>query len=306
MSTSVKSCAATAALDAPSEKRTEISCCRALARDSSSAAMLMQAISSSRETEPNRIHRDLPHAPDSGVLQRHDYGLDGSRRFSDTGAQGRFARSARSARACARVMPGFKRPMAVNQVDSRLCAYGASGGLGRPQVHVAIGKMERGRHDADDGVRGRADAQRLADCVWLAPETAAPQAVADQHAFGPPKCSSCGREIAPQCWSDAQHLQKTRRHQRHLELLGKFAGEFRNVLEVVAGDRLARCGSGGSTPPGGSARRRVPGSWGAVGSASQADRRSGTAAAAAAPRRWPRTRRCWRRCRAPGSGLRSP
>src|ERR1035438_8028306 len=59
ISTSINSCPATDALDAPSENRTEISCCRPVTRDNSSAAILAQAIKSSSETEPNRIHRDF-------------------------------------------------------------------------------------------------------------------------------------------------------------------------------------------------------------------------------------------------------
>jgi len=94
------------------------------------------------------------------------------------------------------------------------------------------------RQYAYDGVRRPANAQRLAHRVWIAPKAPAPQAVADQHRIRSTEPLLERTEIAPQGRSDAQHLQKTRRNQRHLELLGKFAGEFRNVLKVVAGNGL--------------------------------------------------------------------
>src|SRR5260370_1144186 len=72
--TSVSNCAATEALEAPSENLTEISCWRAAPRDSSSAAMLVHAIRSSSETDPNRIQRDCLTPPTvaslSGAPQR--------------------------------------------------------------------------------------------------------------------------------------------------------------------------------------------------------------------------------------------
>ena len=48
--------------------------------------------------------------------------------------------------------PGLRRPITVNQVSSRRCANGASGGLGDHRSTVVVGKLERRRHDADDGV----------------------------------------------------------------------------------------------------------------------------------------------------------
>src|SRR5438876_4141775 len=53
MNTSVNSCAATEAREAPSENRTDNSCWRTEALDNNKAAVLLHAISKSRETDPN-------------------------------------------------------------------------------------------------------------------------------------------------------------------------------------------------------------------------------------------------------------
>ena len=119
--TSVKSCATTEALDAPSEKRTEISCSRAAARDSSRAAIFVHAMSNSSETDPNRINRDLLTPPTVASLSGSIMAPIIASVFGYS--RPRLACTlARLARACASVTPGFRRPIAVNHVDSRLCA----------------------------------------------------------------------------------------------------------------------------------------------------------------------------------------
>lgn len=52
--------------DAPSDRRTEISCRRCAARDKSKAAMFVEAISNSTETAPNNSHND-PRTPPTVV-----------------------------------------------------------------------------------------------------------------------------------------------------------------------------------------------------------------------------------------------
>ena len=174
-------------------------------------------------------------------------------------------------------------------------------GAGRPEVHVAIGEEERSRHDADDGAGRPADAEGFADCVAVPAETAAPQAVADEHRIRSAEALFLRSEVAPENRSNSPHLQKTRSHQRPLQFLGKLARKLRFVLCVIAGNRPGRCCSDGSSPQGAGAQQTAPGTWDWIAPASPADRHWEMAKDSAAPRRSPKRPRCWRQCRAPVS-----
>src|SRR5262249_45379010 len=120
-STSVSNCAATTARDAPSEKRTATSRCRAAERDNSSAAILVHAISRSRETDPNSSQRDFRTPPTADSLSASTDGEICASVFGYWRAR-LDCTTARLARASATVTPGRKRPIAVNQVASLDCA----------------------------------------------------------------------------------------------------------------------------------------------------------------------------------------
>ena len=119
--TSVSNCAATEARDAPRLKRTAISCCRPAARESSSAAILVQAISSSRVTDPNTTHSDCRTPPTVCSLSGWIPGRICASGFGNSRARSACTVS-RSARACVSVAPDFSRPTPRNQVRSRLRA----------------------------------------------------------------------------------------------------------------------------------------------------------------------------------------
>src|SRR6516225_10656773 len=124
---SVSSCAITVRREAPSENRTEISCWRSLLLASKSAAILVQAITSSRVTDPNRIQSERRTPPT--VLS-----LSGSTcTASLPSVLGNCLPSwlctvAMSACASVTLTPGFNLPITVYQVDPRSCANGASKG----------------------------------------------------------------------------------------------------------------------------------------------------------------------------------
>ena len=63
--TSDSRCAATEVREAPSENRNEISCWRAAARESRSAATLVHAMTSNSETDTNRINSEVRALPRS-------------------------------------------------------------------------------------------------------------------------------------------------------------------------------------------------------------------------------------------------
>jgi hypothetical protein len=48
------------------------------------------------------------------------------------------------------------------------------------------------------------------------------------------------REAAAERRPDAPHLDESRRHERAPDLVGELAGRFRDILHVVAGDRVER------------------------------------------------------------------
>ena len=129
INTSVKSRAATEAREAPSENRTEVSCWRRAARDSSKAAMLVHAISSSNETDAKRSHRETPYAADGGFLE----GLDRNR-FHGVSLRilpAKVCLDRRKIVASLRQHYGwFEAADCREKCGLSVCAYGTSGGSG--------------------------------------------------------------------------------------------------------------------------------------------------------------------------------
>ena len=111
----------------PREKRTDISCCRCVARASSSAMMFVQAIRRRRETEPYKIQRDLRTPPMVISLSGSIPTLKSASVFGNA-MPSCFCTVARFARACSSVTPGLSRPIPRYHVHSLLCAIGSSTG----------------------------------------------------------------------------------------------------------------------------------------------------------------------------------
>src|SRR5262249_6861552 len=109
---------------------------------------------------------------------------------------------------------------------------------GLPDVDIAIGKLKRRRHDADDRNRRISKMQGLAQNPGIGAEMLSPYAIADQSSTRPAVSFLLGGKIASQGGRDAEHLKKAGCDEGLFQFFGKRAGGLRLVVGVITGDRL--------------------------------------------------------------------
>jgi hypothetical protein len=86
-----------------------------------------------------------------------------------------------------------------------------------------------------------AEAETLADDVWIGVKALPPEVIADQNRVRPAETQFIVREIAAECRRHAPDFQKAGSCERLLHFLRKIAGEFGVVLCVVPGEG-PKCG----------------------------------------------------------------
>lgn len=107
-----------------------------------------------------------------------------------------------------------------------------------PEVDVAVGEPERGRHDADDRERLIPEADLSVEHVRIGPEVHLPVAMADQRDGRGAFLVLGGGKAASECRSNAPDIEKTRRDAGQSEPFRQLAGSLGDVFRVVAGDRV--------------------------------------------------------------------
>ncbi len=181
----------------PSEKRIEISCSRSVVRASSRAAIFTQAISSRSVTGPVKQPKRTAYAADDHVLQWSSLDLQIGVRFGELLAQ----LALHPGEIGERLVQRNARLHAANHREP--CRVAAQSirrvwRAGRPQIHIAAGKLERCRHDSDDGVVKAANLQPLAHSRGISVKTALPESIADESRVGASPMLLLRRELAAQ------------------------------------------------------------------------------------------------------------
>ena len=218
-------------------------------------------------------------------------------------------RAVPSAAACSGVTPWRRRPIAWNIEIEKPCWPGVVDRRDverHPGARVAIGKRERRRHHADDGVGRGVEAERLADDVGAAAEALLPEAVRQDDdrrraRAAPRRRRTPARARAPPAASESRLgvtsaivMRSARRRPGQRDLLGRPARRCASSVAArlaprAIGARWSSSAGSAACCPGGS-RRAAP-----------AAARRPTAAASAARRRRRCRGRSSRRCRAPSS-----
>ena len=149
--------------------------------------------------------------------------------------------------------------MPVYQVESSRLRPRRVDVVGAPPVHVAVGKLKRRRHDADDrDTTGRPIRTVCPSTLRIGAERGAPVAVADQHGRRARRADARPSvKPRPSAGATPQHVEKAGRHRRSPDPLRQVAAWCRTTSSmIVAGDRRRTSSSGGSSPRGGRVRCR--------------------------------------------------
>ena len=220
------------ARDAPSAARTANSCSRRIADARNRLPTLAQAASSTSATAPCR----------SSSTER--CGAASARRHSTIAVpkcvalvagystRRRAMIASRSLRAWSIVTPGRSRPVTRRNPASREVAAGIGvDGKRRDDLGVADSRDERGRQDADDGVRVAVQDERLAHGRRAPAETPHPEAVGQDDDPGAAPLLVLRGERPAEGGARAEHREERRRGLHALDALGFAAGQVRAPLK---------------------------------------------------------------------------